>query len=258
MEGFTQMRRIIILDGFGDVRLNEKRINVSEMLSEEGYDEFKNNLHRYLDEKKVLESGEIIIFEQKKHVGLLGAMKTAMELVKTPILYIAQDDLALTHALPTSGVAKTMMGCLVGRNPVRFVLLNKRPNGRAARIDSFFKSWEEGNSTITNPTVLRGSPNQSIVVDPLSIHVPLLRTMRWSDNNHFALTQDYKDFLIPKTETNKSGKMWVDSYHQGWLWHHPEDWHKYGTHILGGMSEAAYIEHLSARDPVWCNESLSL
>jgi hypothetical protein len=61
-------------------------------------------------------------------------MKTAMELVKTPILYIAQDDLALTHAVPTSGVAKTMMGCLVGRNPVRFVLLNKRPNGRAASL----------------------------------------------------------------------------------------------------------------------------
>jgi hypothetical protein len=26
MEGFTQMRRITILDGFGDVRLNEKRM----------------------------------------------------------------------------------------------------------------------------------------------------------------------------------------------------------------------------------------
>jgi hypothetical protein len=35
---------------------------VPEMLSEEGYDEFKNNIHRYLD-KKALESGEILIFE---------------------------------------------------------------------------------------------------------------------------------------------------------------------------------------------------
>jgi hypothetical protein len=252
MDGFTRLQRIVVLDGFGDVRLDEKNKNLTDVINETDYEEFKRRLRLYLSDKNRTDTGKIVITELTEHGGLLGAMRSVLPMIKTPIIYVAQDDLGITHTIPTIGVIDTMLECIAGRNPARFILLNKRQNGRATRIDDFFGAWEAGNSPITNTLILNGAPNKSITVDPSSIHVPLMRTKRWSDNNHFALTNDYTHFILPEI---RNAKKWVDSYHQTHLWRHPEDWYQYGTHLLGEQMEDAYIFHFSGRDPVWCNET---
>lgn len=255
MEGFSSVRRIVVLDGFGDARLEEKQTNATDVLDVEKYSEFKQRLRLFLNETTGdgHQEGPIDVIELAQHGGLVESMKVALEAARTPIVYVTQDDLAITHFVPTVGVVKTMMACQEGRNPVRFVLLNKRRNGFATRIDDFFGAWEAGNSTITNEKVLSTAPNQSITVDPASVHVPLLRTKRWSDNNHFAFKKDYLEFILPKAN---AAKKWVDSYIQGHLWKHPEDWIKFGTHMLGEQSENAYIYHFNGRNADLCNETL--
>jgi hypothetical protein len=256
LEGFSSIQRIVVLDGFGDARLDERRRGenrtAEEALNSTAYDEFKERLvGTYLADRN--QTGNIMVLELREHGGLLGSMKAALAAVSTPIIYVTQDDLGLTHMVPTVGVVKTMLGALDGHNPVRFVLLNKRPNGWATRLDNFYGEWETGNSTITNEEVLSGAPNKAIPLDPATIHVPLMRTKRWSDNNHFAFKDDYLNVYL---ENIKPGRKWVDSSHQGLLSTNPEKWPQYGAHLLGELHEEAYIYHYNGRDMKWCNESL--
>ena len=267
-EGFDSMKRLVVWDGFGDVRLEELNKTTDDLLNETAYREFQQRVEQNVllmpradheKNKPTSTTTSTKVIRLDKHYGLRGSMNyTLHHYVDTPLVYVTQDDLSLTSYIPTAAIVKTMLqqqqqqqqdddtkGHQRSNNPVRYVILNKRHNGGRKRLDSFYNHWEYANST----TTLAGDViSQRLVVDPATIHAPLLRTKRFSDNNHFAFKQDYLEHILPRAK-----KEWMDSFHQGFLSQHPEAWMRYGTHILGELHDPAKIEHLDGRDIRWCD-----
>mmetsp|Transcript_31283 Transcript_31283/g.75662 ORF Transcript_31283/g.75662 Transcript_31283/m.75662 type:complete len:643 (-) Transcript_31283:187-2115(-) len=114
-------------------------------------------------------------------------------------------------------------------------------------------STTTANSVITSPTNYNGDNNMSLsslVLDPGSVCLPHFsrRIGFYSDNNHFALTELYSKYLIPKASSAK----FLEDIHTVPALKTPELWGRYyGTHQYANYQ---MLDHLDGRDLQWCDD----
>jgi hypothetical protein len=101
-------------------------------------------------------------------VGQRELVQRAIARVKTPIVYVAQDDFSLLQPVDGDSIAITMMNSLLGYNNVRYILLAKSYRGGQPRHYMFY-----------GPNMQAPTANAPLTIEeeqkvyPVREHVPL-------------------------------------------------------------------------------------
>ncbi len=163
----------------------------------------------------------------KEHKCLVGAVKEALESVKTEYVFLHQDDFELLVPLDLEGLVDAMDK----NHNIKHVRLNSGVNslGKSNSFDRLIDDYIEGGCDF-----------------------PLLRTGGWSDNDHIARKDYYEQFVLPKIGDEKTFMEHV--MHPAEL----EDLAKdkrlhldYGTYLYGTFDEGPFIYHLDRKSSVW-------
>ncbi len=208
--GLALCKKIIVFDGVQPGFTN--RIDL--------YEKYKENVRVLTETDKYFANTTLVFCESWGHLS--GAIKKAIELVKTPFVFIHQNDLVIVKEFDLNGLVATMEA-----NPfIKHVRLNRGP------INAYFVKWD-------------GPVDEKIEGNHF---VPLCRTFGWSDQSHIATVDYYKKFVLPrcghsfmerflnpafKKQIEKKGKNRV----------HPA----FGTYLYGGINDGGYISHSDAQ-----------
>jgi hypothetical protein len=176
------------------------------------YELYIQNVEKLVRDNPIFANTKLVINREFKH--LANSLREAMQLVDTPYVFVHQHDFILTRPFDAVNLIKSM-----DENPhlklIRFNRFTNAPNGWDGPIDHHI----EGN-----------------------YYVPLLRTFGWSDNDHIARIDYYRDFVFPKV-------TWGGAME--WFLHDPSkiqmDHHSYGTYLYGSMNDSPYIYHLDGK-----------
>lgn len=205
---FKMCKKIIVFDGIQPGYEDRAK----------DYEEYKKNIIELTKSDPYFANTELIFCE--KWVHLAGAIREAIAKVETPYVFIHQHDFILMKDFDLNGVIATM-----DINPnvkhVRLALPPINSHWLANEIDEF----------VMGPTF-----------------VPLCRHFQWSDNDHIASTQYYREFVLPQCSHGPMEDfLWTalqrDLKEFG-TWCHP----KYGTYVYGRMCDGGYLRHTDGRE----------
>jgi hypothetical protein len=176
------------------------------------YTLYIQNVERLLQESPYFQNTTLVINKEFKH--LANSLRAAIEIVDTPYVFVHQHDFELIKPFNAIDLIRSM-----DQNPnlkhVRFTRFTNGPNWWDGPVDEVI----EGGSL-----------------------VPLCRTFGWSDNDHFARTDYYREFVLPKI-------TWGGAME--WFLHDKvkikEDHLSYGTYFYGPLGDGPYIYHLDGR-----------
>jgi hypothetical protein len=176
------------------------------------YELYIRNVEKLTQENPLFFNTTLVINKEHKH--LANSLKEAFKLVETPYVFVHQHDFSLIRPFDVVNLIRSM-----DENPnLKHIRLN--------RLYNFANYWDGD----IDEVVIGGS------------YAPLTRTFGWSDNDHFARTDYYRNFVFPKIEWN--GPM-------EWFLHDPikirSEHLSYGTYIYGHLCEMPYISHLDGK-----------
>lgn len=176
------------------------------------YEIFIQNCAKLAEEDLNFENTKLVINRTHKH--LANSLRAAIEQVDTPYVLVHQHDLSLTKPFDFFNIVRSM-----DRNPnLKMIRFNKFTNGPG--------KWDGPVDDYINGGAL----------------IPLLRTFGWSDNDHFARTDYYTDFVLPKVTYN--GPM-------EWFLHDQEkiiqNHETYGCYLYGKLGDSPYIDHINGK-----------
>lgn len=185
----------------------------------EPYTEYKQRLEEYS------QSQNVQIAELDEHRGLPGVIQLGFEHVHTPLALVFQHDVEVVRPVDVAGICDSLLKPQLQINHVR---LNNRRN-REYKADSVLKEYEHPD-----------------------LHVPLLRTIAWSDLPHFTTTIYYRTRVIPRIRPTRSSRgvenqlgplIQADVKQNGFDAAHPN----HGTFVYGRRGDKPVIRHLDGR-----------
>lgn len=208
--GLAKCKKIIVFDA----------IRPGYEFLTELYEKYKQNVIELTKNDPVFSNTELVFCSCWSHLS--GAVKEAINYVKTPFVFIHQHDLKLIKKFDLNSLLQTM---LVNPN-VKYV--------------HFWGNW--------NHDQWYNGPVDDYIE---GVHyVPLTRSFGWSDQCHVATTDYYRYFVLPQC------------YHHGFMESvmHPALWQSisafgmndghrpFGTYLYGNLTDGHYISHLDARN----------
>ena len=195
-------KKIIVFDG---VPLQQRYRILS-------YGLYIENIKRLVRENPDFSNTILVINEEHKH--LANSLREAFRYVDTSYVFVHQHDFVLARPFDITNLIKSM---------------DQNLNLKHVRLNRFYNEANHWDGQV-DEVIIGGSD------------VPLIRCFGWSDNDHIARTDYYRNFVFPKIEWN--GAM-------EWFLHDPqkikEDHLSYGTYIYGSLNESPYIYHLDGR-----------
>jgi hypothetical protein len=159
-------------------------------------------------------------FEAVEPVGSGGCLRRALDRVTTPYLLYWEHDWELSRPIDTAGILRTLRD----QPAVRSIRLNQRVTLQAPG----------------DLELLQRSPDEA---------VPLVATPCWSANPHFARTETYRSFVLPRCVDGQALEVPLfeaalhDYYARGLPRQHAE----WGNCIYGTIGAAAVVHHLDGR-----------
>lgn len=249
MHGFEEILLVFALDGFGDISDESKKKHATKYnisIEEPKYLEYKRRLREKYPQAKFL--------ELEKNVGQRAMLVYAISQVTTPIVYVAQDDFGLKAHVDAFAIATSMLNSILGYNNVRYVLLPKfnRTKQNQKRYWNFAHQSNIAPSasaplTMREEQLIHGNDAPPFF-SPSSVCLPstAVKVGFNSDNNHFALTELYSKYLLPRASKYK----FVENVHTELSLLNPRLWGRYyGSHQY---AVTPVLEHLDGRDLKWC------
>jgi hypothetical protein len=159
-------------------------------------------------------------FEAAEWVGSGGCLRRALDRVTTPYLLYWEHDWELNRPIDTAGVLRTLRD----QPAVRSVRLNQR-------------------------VTLQAPGDLELLQRPSEAAVPLVATPCWSANPHFARTETYRSFVLPRCVDGQPLEVplfeeALRAYRDRGLPRQHADW---GNCIYGSIGDAAVVSHLDGR-----------
>jgi hypothetical protein len=145
-----------------------------------------------------------------------------MKYVETPFVLIHQHDFILNKDFDLNGLIASMVA-----NPlIKHVRMTRGNTNRS------FLKWERRiDQNIEGPHF-----------------VPLCRTFGWSDNDHVASVEYYREFVLPKCGRCAMENVLHSHFGEDIKNFGLEEAHKYyGTYLYGNLSDGKYFYHSGAR-----------
>jgi len=176
------------------------------------YAVFIKNCQKLIEENPHFAHTKLVINQKYKYIA--NSLREAIKQVDTPYVLVHQHDFCLNKPFDFFNLVRSM-----DRNAhlkmIRFNKFSNLPNHWDGQIDDHI----EGGAL-----------------------VPLMRTFGWSDNDHFARTDYYTGFVLPRVTWD--GAM-------EWFLHDVEDIkanHKnYGCYLYGHYNEGPYLYHIDGK-----------
>jgi len=211
---FDTIPKIIVCDG---VRNPSDRAN---------YEAYKENLKTLVARHPHFKNTQLIFCEE--WVCLVGALKEAFKQVKTDYVFIHQDDFEICLPIDLHGLIDAMDK----NHSIKHVRLNSGVNNikLSNSCDRYLDEYIEGGSDF-----------------------PLLRTVGWSDNDHFARKDYYENFIFPLIGDEKTfmeAKL-MTAAAQAFNADPIDHIKLYGSYLYGHFNEGPYINHLDRKSCAW-------
>ncbi len=190
------------------------------------YLEYRRRLHAYG------QSRGIYIVELDEHQGLPGVIRNGFTHVVSPLVLVFQHDVEVVRSIDVAGVCNALLQSHFQINHIR---LNHRKN-REYKADSILKEVEHPD-----------------------LHVPLLRTIAWSDMPHFTTAEYYRREVIPRLRPTRSSRgvenqlgplIQADVKAHGFDAAHP----RHGTFVYGQRGDPPVLRHLDGRRATFAEE----
>ena len=187
------------------------------------YDDYKRRLRALAAGDQLDVKAEIV--ELDSCAGLGGAVRTALDHIRTPYLLMYEHDWRLTRAVDVPAI----LGLFAADREVHYVRLNKR------------RTHETGWDSVLKP-------------DDGQRHLPLTRTGCWSANPHIARTSHYRRHVLPHLRTQPGGGS--EGFEHPVFHAYQADIHRlgfdraqrrWGVFILGPLGERPYVTHMDGR-----------
>lgn len=197
-----KVKKIIVFDG----------IPLPQRYRSLAYTQFILNCEQLAKEHPFFENTKLVVNRVHKH--LANSLREAIMQVDTPYVLVHQHDFNLIRPFDFFNIVRSM-----DRNAnLKMIRFNKFPN-LPNHWDGKIDNYVEGGAL-----------------------VPLMRTFGWSDNDHFARTDYYTDFVLPKVTWN--GAM-------EWFLHDQEkikaNHLEYGCYLYGASREEPYLHHIDGK-----------
>ncbi len=182
---------------------------------EDLYEQYKLNVMLLTDTDPYFTNTECVFCPWWMHLS--GALRTAMDYVETPFVFVHQHDLRLQKDFDLNGVIATMVA-----NPnIKYVNLWSGINS-----ESEWYNW----------------PLDQVIEGPH--FVPLCRSFGWSDQCHIARADYYREFVLPQCHycfmeavLNRAIKDSANELGR-------DEGHKpFGAYLYGDLSDGNYIYH---------------
>jgi hypothetical protein len=205
---FAQCKKIIVFDGIKEP--NEQNTSL--------YEEYKSNVKKLVEKDPYFSNTTLVFCNSWGHLS--GAIKEALEQVKTPFVFMHQHDFVLLQPFDLKGVIATMVA-----NPrIKCVLLGKRANHKR---DFYYKPVDE---------VIEGAA-----------FIPLCRASGWADSCHVASVDYYKTFVLPQCDHTFMEKILHPALKQAVKKLGPKGQEPFGTYLYGKMDDGPYVFHTNGR-----------
>lgn len=214
-------KKIIVFDGIQPGYEHRK----------EDYEQYKKNIKALTETSPYFANTTLVFCPQWSHIA--GAVKTALEQVRTPFIFLHQHDFLLQKDINVSSLVKTMRK----NASIKHVRLNQWRNLPHKKTGYHYSFDGDVDSKVQGPCP-----------------IALCRTFGWSDNDHFARTDYYKDFVLPHC---KFGAMewFMDAMLKKALQDHGDTGHDlFGTYLLGDIKDGRHIRHLDGRGTTKAND----
>jgi len=148
--------------------------------------------------------------------------------VTTPFVFIHQHDFLLAKKINLSGLLQTMKEHL----EIKHVRLNAYKRNRPR------KAW--GNHWNYDGKVSRAFEKSS--------KVPLCKAYGWSDNDHIARVDYYRDFVLPRCSFGCMEWFLHPGLKQELKLRGKSAHEAFGTYLYGDLDDGYYIMHLDGRE----------
>ena len=192
---------------------------------EKDYQEYKKNIEHLVATSEYFQNTELIYSENWIHIKDI--LLKAFERVSTPFIFIHQHDFVLLKPIYADKILSAM-----DQNPsIKYIRLNmwhnlpKKKGTPHHLFDGDVDEVVEGGSTIA-----------------------LTRTFGWSDPEHFARFDYYKDFVMPNVRYG-SMEYFLDPLLKKSILEHGKKGHApFGTYILGSLGDGKHVTHIDGRE----------
>lgn len=186
----------------------------------EDYEMYKQGILDLTESDPYFQNTELIFCDRWVH--LAGAIREAMERVTTPYVFIHQHDFVLVKDFDLNGVIATMEA----NENIKYVRF---------ALPLFNYHWLNWDPPILDTCVLG------------TTFVPLLRHFEWSDNDHVATSDYYRNFVLPQCshgamEWYLQPALYYSRQEAGDLCHSD-----FGTYLYGGIYDGGYFYHSDGR-----------
>ena len=205
--GFMDCPKIIVFDGLPGCKKGRK----------EAYQEYKRRVEALTKWNPHFANTQLVFCEEHHH--LAGALKQAMQHVRTPLVFVHQHDFKMVKLIDAYGIVHSMLA-----NPnLKHIRLNRRginKNDYDYIVDN----------EIDGP-----------------VYVPLTRTFGWSDNDHFSWKEYYDDFIFPNIKRKLPMEKVIQPMMRKAILKSLDNHKEYGTYIYGKIGSARHILHIDGK-----------
>ena len=213
-------QKIIVFDGVKDANEHYHcRKSTEKILID--YEQYKRNVQALVDDPSNLYFKNIKLLFLDKFSHQAWALKAAMKLVLTPFIYCHQHDIEIIRPFDVVGIIKSM---------------EINPNIKLVRA-----CFGEN-----HPSYFDGPLDDHINGNAL---VPLVRTFRFSDVDHFTTVQFYEEMVFPRVTSPNFAEIFVMEPDfvgmQNEMLRNHDQW---GMYIYGRLGEKTTIKHLDGRE----------
>lgn len=215
ISAFRKCKKIIVFDG----------IQPGYEHRTSDYDTYKQNIQELANASPYFINTELVFCPTWVH--LAGAIAHALESVTTPYLFIHQHDFQLLKPFDLPKLLTSMQF-----NPnIKYVRLNAYRKNRPERKTGQHYRYD-------------GDVDRVILGGSL---IPLSRTFGWSDNDHIARTDYYRDFVLPSCEFGAM-EWFLHPMLKESIKKNGQDGHlSFGTYLYGDLDDGKYLHHLDGR-----------
>lgn len=206
---------IIVFDGINENDYGDRLSDVRQR-----YNEYKAQVIELKKTNIYFKNTVLLFLDKFHHQGR--AVRAAMKLVNTPFVYVHQHDVAIVHQFDVVNLIRTL-------EENSYVKLIRIANGENCPnyFDGPVDTYVGGNG----------------------IHyIPMIRTFRFADSEHFTTVKYYEDIVFPRDHGPNFAESWMmypdfEKSQQEMVAHHD----RYGTYVYGGIGHPSCLCHLDGR-----------
>jgi len=220
VKAFIDCKKIIVFDNVEEEDLSFYP-NYNKTLSEikQDYGEFKKNIENLVKNSPYFKDTKLLFLDSRK--GQAWALEEAFKLVDTKYVFLHQHDFVFLEDFDVNGIMKTMDEN-TSIKVVRACNGENRPNYFDGPVDS--------------------------KVNGVS-YVPLVRSFRFSDNEHLTTVDYYKEHIFPLVTYKCFAEHFVMSPDFVQKRNEIEKNHDvWGIYIYGKMGQKTNLKHLDGRN----------